>query len=166
MLTEYFFIIDFDWISGAMSLNFIQCGSISYTIFIGCLTVRFDLSDYRLTAHVTYGIQCLCSFVMWTSVDDTKRVSAMSGKIRSRYKPVFNIFVSEFSLFLSHDYSTYSSLRAYVITNSYNVTWIAHMTSYFSEQKITAFRTLDKQDIRRNGEPIHIENISMAHIHY
>lgn len=56
MLTEYFFIIDFDWISGT---------SISYTIFIGCLTVRFDLSDYRLTARVTYhGIQCLCSFVI------------------------------------------------------------------------------------------------------
>ena len=42
----------------------------------------------------------------------------MSGKIRSRYKPVFNIFVLEFSLFLSPDYSTYSSLRAYVVTNS------------------------------------------------
>ena len=65
MLTDYFFIIDFDWISGAMSLSFIQCSTIiSYTIFIGCLTVRFDLSDYRLTAHVTYGIQCLCSFVI------------------------------------------------------------------------------------------------------
>lgn len=63
----------------------------------------------------------------------------MSGKIRSRYKPVFNIFVSEFSLFLSPDYSTYSSLRAYVVKNSYNVTWITLMTSYFSEQKITAF---------------------------
>lgn len=61
VLTEYFFISDFDWISGAMSLNFIQCStSISYTIFTGCLTVRFDLSDY----HVTYGIQCLCSFVI------------------------------------------------------------------------------------------------------
>lgn len=48
MLTEYFFVIYFDWISGT---------SISYTIFIGCLTVRFDLSDYRLTAHVTYGVQ-------------------------------------------------------------------------------------------------------------
>lgn len=52
----------------------------------------------------------------------------MSGKIRSRYKPVFNIFVSEFSLFLSPDYSTYSSLRAYyVVTNSYHVTWIPHI---------------------------------------
>lgn len=88
-------------------------------------------------------------------------------KIRSRYKPVFNIFVSEFPLFLSPDYSTYSSLHAYyVVTNSYHVTWIPHMTSYFSEQKITAFRTLDKQDITQNGEPIHIDNISMAHIHY
>ena len=48
-----------------MSLNFIQCSTIiSYTIFIGCLTVRFDLFDYRLTAHVTYGIQRLCSFVI------------------------------------------------------------------------------------------------------
>lgn len=52
----------------------------------------------------------------------------MSGKIRSRYKSVFNIFVSEFSLFLSPDYSTYSSLRAYyVVTNSYHVTWIPHI---------------------------------------
>ena len=83
-------------------------------------------------------------------------------------EPVFNIFVSEFPLFLSPDHdSTYSSSRAYyVVTNSYHVTWIPHMTSYFSEQKITAFRSLDKQDIRQNGEPIHIENISMAHIHY
>ena len=40
------------------------------------------------------------------------------------------------------------------------------MTSYFSEQKITTFHTLDKQEIRQNGEPIHIENISMAHIRY
>ena len=87
--------------------------------------------------------------------------------IRSRYKPVFNIFVSEFSLFLSPDYSTYSSLSAYyVVTNSYHVTWIPHMTSYFSEQKITAFCTLDKQDIRQYGESFHIENISMAQIHY
>ena len=39
-------------------------------------------------------------------------------------------------------------------------------TSYFSEGRITAFRSLDKQDIRQNGESIHIENISMAHIHY
>ena len=90
----------------------------------------------------------------------------MSGKIRSRYKPVCKIFVSEFPLFLSPDYSTHSSLRAYVVTNSYHVTWIPHVTSYFSEQKITAFCTLDKQDIRQNGEPIHIETISMAHIHY
>ena len=92
----------------------------------------------------------------------------MSSKIRSRYTAVFNIFVSEFPLFLISliIQPTAAYAHIYVVTNSYNVTWIPHMTSYFLEQKTTAFRILDKQDIKRNGEPIHIENISMAHIHY
>lgn len=128
-----------------MSLNFIQCSTIiSYTIFIGCLTLRFDLSDYRLTAHVTYGIQRLCSFVILCGrqFSNVRQSSALmtqnefqicQAKIRSRYTAVFNIFVSEFPLFLSPDYSTYSSLCAYVITNSYHVTWIPHTSSHFSE---------------------------------
>ena len=46
-LLDHYFFMNFDWLSCAMSLISLASG-ICYLIFIGSLTVRFDLSDYKL----------------------------------------------------------------------------------------------------------------------